>query len=157
MSSYGKDDGRVPRDYNITILGKLFSLVGTKTWPQVLKSYGLNAQRGDAKSLTNQQRIELLKKFIDDDKVAMLRIGNGYSKNGNYSSFVSSFMGHWITLWGYNDEEKVFYVYDSYVPFRKYDKSIPIGNIKRTFEEILRDQGKGFPLKWKYNFIQVFV
>ncbi len=39
LGAYGKDDGRRPRDYNTTVSGKLFSLVGTQTWPRVLKSY----------------------------------------------------------------------------------------------------------------------
>ena len=123
-------------------------------WPKVLRSYGIPAERGDTKKLTDRQRIELLEKLIDEDKVVMLRIGNGYSKSGKYSSFVASFLGHWITLWGYNDDEKVFYVYDSYVSLKRHDKTIPIGNTKRTYAEILRDWGKGFPRMWKYSFIK---
>ena len=124
-------------------------------WPKVLRSYGIPAERGDAKKLTDEQRIVLLEKLIDEDKVVMLRIGNGYSKSGKYSSFVASFLGHWITLWGYNDDEKVFYVYDSYVSLKRHDKRIPIGNTKRTYAEILRDWCKGFPPMWRYGFIKV--
>lgn len=83
----------------------------------------------------------------------MLRIGNGYLKSGKYSPFIASFMGHWITLWGYNDKEKAFYVYDSYVPARRHNKTIPIGNTKRTYEEVLRDWGKGFPHSRRYLYI----
>lgn len=156
LSAYGKDDKQYPHDYQPNFLAKYTGINrGLILWPKVLQSYGVSAQRGATKKFSNEQRIELLKKFIDEDKVVMLRIGNGYSKSGKYNSFVASFMGHWITLWGYNDEEKVFYVYDSYVSLKRYDKTIPIGNIKRTYAEMIRDWGKGFPPIWRYSFIKV--
>jgi len=154
LNAYGKDDKKYPRDYNPHFLGKYTSITSTSTWPKVLQPYGIPAQKGDTKKLSDEQRIGLLKQFIDEDKVVMIRIGNGYSKNGKYSSFVASFMGHWITLWGYNDEEKVFYVYDSYISLKRHDKTIPIGNTKRTYAEIVRDWGKGFPLTRRYSFIK---
>ncbi len=156
LSAYGKDDKKHPRDYQPNFLAKYTGInYGLIVEPKVLKSYGLHTEKGDAKSLSDEQRIELLEKFIDEDKAVMLRIGNGYSKSGKYSSFVASFLGHWITLWGYNDEEKVFYVYDSYVSMKRHDKIIPVGNTKRTYAEILRDWGRGFPTIWHYNFISV--
>ncbi len=156
LSAYGKDDKKYPRDYQPNLLTKYTGINnGPILWPKVLKSYGLYAEKGDTKDLSDEQRIKLLERFIDEDKAIMLRIGNGYSKSGKYSPFVASFMGHWITLWGYNNEEKVFYVYDSYVSLERHDKTIPVGNTKRTYVEILRDWGKGFPPAWRYNFISV--
>jgi len=156
ISSYRKDDKKHPREYQPNFLAKYTGINrGLILWPKVLQSYGISAEKGDAKNLSDEQRTELLKKLINEDKVVMLRIGNGYSKSGKYSSFVASFMGHWITLWGYNDDEKVFYVYDSYVSLERHDKTIPIGNTKRTYAEILRDWGKGFPPIWHYGFIEV--
>ena len=138
LGAYGKDDKKYPRDYQPNFLAKHTGISGGLIlWPKVLRSYGIPAERGDTKKLTDRQRIELLEKLIDEDKVVMLRIGNGYSKSGKYSSFVASFLGHWITLWGYNDDEKVFYVYDSYVSLKRHDKTIPIGNTKRTYAENL--------------------
>ena len=133
LSAYGKDEKKHPRDYQPNLLAKYTGINhGLALWPKVLKSYGIPAERGRTKHLSDEQRIELLKRFIDEDKIAMLRIGNGYSKSGKYSSFVASFVGHWITLLGYNDDEKVFYVYDSYVSLKRHDKTIPIGNTKRA-------------------------
>lgn len=155
ISAYGKDDGRRPRDYNATILGKLFSLVGTKTWLRVLRSYGLNAERGETKNLSNEERLKFLKETIDHESAIMIRIGNGFLKNGQYNPLVAYFVGHWITLWGYDDEKQIFYIYDSYVPLARHNKTIPIGNTIRTFSEVLRDWGKGFPPIWWYGFIKV--
>ena len=156
LSAYGKDDKKHPREYQPNFLAKYTGINrGLILWPKVLQSYGIPAQKDNAKNLADEQRVELLKKLIDEDKVVMLRIGNGFSKSGKYNSLVASFMGHWITLWGYDDEKQIFYVYDSYVPLTKHDKTIPVGNTTRTFSEILRDWGKGFPPVWHYSFIKV--
>lgn len=155
LSAFDKDDGRCPREYNVTIWGKLFSLVGAKTWPQVLKSYGLNVESGETKNLSDQERLKFLKETIDGNNAVMIRIGNGFLKNGIYSPLVAYFVGHWITLWGYDDVQQVFYIYDSYIPLTKHNKTIPIGNTTRTFSEILNDWGKGFPPNRHYSFIKV--
>lgn len=156
LSAYGKDDKKHPRDYQPNFLAKFTGVSLGLIWvPKVLQSYGVAAQRGSAKNLSDRERIELLKKFINEDKVVMLRIGNGYLKSGKYRSFGASFRPHWITLWGYNDEEKIFYVYDSCIPLLKHDKTVPIGNTKRTYVEMTRDWGKAFPRMWRYSFIKV--
>lgn len=156
LSAYGKDVKQHPRDYWPHLFGKYTSLGrGTSTWPKVLQSYGVPAEKGDVKNLSDEQRINLLKKIISEDRPVMLRIGNGYSKSGEYSQFRATFIGHWITLWGYNDKEQAFYVYDSCIPLKRHDKTIQIGNTKRTYQEILRDWGKGFPFRWRYSYIAI--
>lgn len=156
LSAYGKDDKKHPCDYQPNFLAKYTGISRGLIWvPKVLQFYGVPAQRGNAKNLSDGERLELLKKFINEDKIAMLRIGNGYLRSGKYRSFGASFRAHWITLWGYNDGENVFYVYDSCVPLKRHDKTIPIGNTKRTYTEMIRDWGKGFPPIWRYSFIKV--
>lgn len=156
LSAYGKDDKEHARDYQVTRLAKYIGThQGLTVWPEVLRSYGVPAQRGSTRSLIDEQRIETLKNLINKDKIVMLRIGNGYAKNGKYRPSIATYMGHWITLWGYNDEEHVFYVYDPYLDSSRRDKTIPIGNVKRTFSEILRDWGKGFPTAWRHTYIKV--
>lgn len=154
LSAYGRDVKKDPRDYEVSIFARLVGITnGLTNWPKVLKDFGIDAGKGSANNLSKEQRLSLLKKLIDEDKPVMVRIGNGYLQSGRYSKFIASFMGHWITLWGYNDEERIFYVYDSCVPLARHDKNIPIGNTKRTYAEILRDWGKGFPFNWRYTFI----
>src|SRR3989344_1687847 len=92
LSAYGKDDGRHPRDYNTTFWGKIFSIVGIKTWPRVLKSFGLNAELGETKKLSDDERLDFLKKTINNDNAIMIRIGNGYIKSGEYSSLLAYFL-----------------------------------------------------------------
>lgn len=156
LSAYGKDDKKKPRDYQPNIVAKYTGINrGLYLWPKVLQSYGILAQKGNAKNLSDEQKLTLLKELLNGNSPVMLRTGNGYSKSGKYNPFIASFMGHWITLWGYNDKEGVFYIYDSYVPLRRHNKIIPIGNTTRTYAEIIRDWGKGFPSAWHYAFIKI--
>lgn len=71
----------------------------------------------------------------------MISIGNGYLSDGKYSRLRSFFIGHWITLWGYDDAKKIFYLYDSAISKDDYDANILIGNKTRTYLQVLRDWG----------------
>ncbi len=156
LSAYNKDVKNDPRDYYTNFIAKYTAIMtGPNMWLKVLRSYRVSAEVENVKKLSDENKIEVLKKLLNKNNPVILRVGNGYSKSGRYHSFFAHFAGHWITLWGYNDEEKVFYVYDSYVALSKHDKTIPIGNTKRTFQEILRDWNKGFPWWWRYNYIKV--
>ena len=155
LSAYGKDDKANPADYIPNIFFRYIRKPTMHIWPKVFESYGITAKIGNTKHLSEVQRIQLLKNLIDQDTPVMLRIGNGYLSIGRYNNFIASFIGHWITLWGYNDKEKAFYVYDSCVPTERHDKTIPIGNTKRTYIEILRDWGKGFPFRWRHSYITI--
>jgi hypothetical protein len=42
-----------------------------------------------------------------------LAIANGLTKNKYFSRKKALVHWHYISLWGYNDEEECFYVYDS--------------------------------------------
>ncbi|PJC33239.1 hypothetical protein CO051_01830 [Candidatus Roizmanbacteria bacterium CG_4_9_14_0_2_um_filter_39_13] len=89
----------------------------------------------------------------------MVWIGNGYLPNGGYSRIMRMAICHWITIWGYDDEKKVFYVYDSAVPKNHHDVTVPIGNVKRTYNEMLRDwSGAWLPRLWgftNYQYIEI--
>ena len=158
LSAYGKDVKDDPRDYHSSFLAKYITTSPTgstpSNWVKVLKSYGVSAELRFAKNLSDEQRIGLLKKLIDIDNPVMLRIGNGYSKKGKYHPLAAKFISHWITLWGYDDDKQIFYVYDSYVPLERHNKNIPIGNTTRAFSEILRDWNMGFPPRWRYSYIK---
>jgi len=63
-----------------------------------------------------------------------------------------------ILLWlqHRNIGKKYFYVYDSAIPQKLYAKEIPIGNIERSYQEILRDwKGTFYPWPWKYCYLVV--
>ena len=50
LGAYGKDDKKHPRDYQPNSLAKHTGINrGLILWPKVLQSYGVFAERGDAK------------------------------------------------------------------------------------------------------------
>ena len=156
LSAYGKDVKGHPREYQPNLFTKYTGTnIGPSFLDKILKKYGVHARKAYVTNLSDTERLEVLKKSLDNNSPVMLRIGNGYGKDGKYRPWVASFLGHWITLWGYDDEKGLFYVYDSYVAKNKHDKTVPIGNITRTYAEVLRDWGKGFPFAWRYLYIKV--
>lgn len=156
LSAYGKDVKSRPREYQPNLFAKYTGVnQGPHLWPKVLSNYGIQAEEKYATNLSDAERLNLLKGLLNRDNPVMLRIGNGYSKTGRYRPWVANFIGHWISLWGYDDEKGIFFVYDSWVALDKHDKSIPVGNTTRTFSEVLRDWGKGFPFVWRYGYIKI--
>ena len=157
LGAYNKDVEKNPREYHIFWWNRITGAgLYRNYYVDVLKKYGIDADARNANSLYDNQKLTLLKKLLRKNIPVMVLIGNGYLSNGKYSPFRASIISHWLTVWGYNDKEKVFYVYDSCVPKEFYDKGIPIGNKKRTYSEVLRDW-KGaiitrFILGWGKNF-----
>ncbi len=157
LEAYGKVDKKNPEDYHLSLWRKISGLTSAYTWQKVLKNYGLNAEVGDAESLISTERINFLKELLFSDNSIMVRIGNGYLPSGKYSRILGLILGHWITVWGYDDQKQVFYVYDSAVAPALYDENIPTGNKQRTYQEMLRDwRGGLFPWPfWRFLYIKI--
>ena len=158
LSAYGKDVKQNPEDYHISRIRRMIGVIwNPEILVKILSLYGVPTEAKTAEDLSPEERLILLKRLLANDTPVMIRIGNGYLPSGKYLVIRGKVVGHWITLWGYDDEEKVFYVYDSAVPKKRYDKDIPIGNKKPTYSEISRDW-KGALTPWlfkKYLYIEV--
>src|SRR3989344_5428262 len=142
-----------PKEYHPNFFGRLTGLTLSKQYlVDILKSYGLNARVGYAENLSDQEKLDLLKTNLAEDKPVMVRIGNGYILSNKHNPVLGKIVGHWITLWGYDNENQIFYVYDSGLLRKYWNKSIPIGNTTRTYQEILRDWNFGGFQLW-YWFI----
>ena len=66
----------------------------------------------------------------------MLAIGYGYLRRGEYRAWRRLWVGHYITLYGYDDEAEVFYLYDPWLE-GDYPSDIPVGNEVRTYAQVL--------------------
>lgn len=153
LDAYGKDNKTHPKDYQTNWIGKnLFSFaLGEDYYDKIFASYGIISKTNAAENLSNQEKLNLLKTLLSKNTPVMMRIGNGYYKSNKYNSLLGILVPHWITLWGYDDSKKVFYVYDSGLTKNLYDKTVPIGNTKRTYDEILRDWNFGRWQPWCWN------
>ena len=137
LSAYNLDDGRCPKEYLPLLIKSLgFTLPGD--FKKVLQKYGLKVSIQRANKFSNTEKLELLKKELNRNHPVVISIGNGYSPPGKYSSLRRHLIAHWISIWGYDDNKKVFYIYDSYADPKSYDE-VPIGNVKRSYDQILRD------------------
>lgn len=149
LSAFGMDNKEYPKEYHSNKIGRITGLtLGKSYYPKILRKYGLKAVLKSASGLTDSQKLELLKSLLARDLPVMLRIGNGYFKSKQYNPFLGKILGHWITLWSYDDKKGVFYVYDSGLSKKYWTVNKPIGNTVRTYGEILRD--------WKFGSFQVW-
>ena len=113
---------------------------------EILEIHGLSAPVRHANHLKDQDKLGTIKHHIDNDQPVLLAIGNGYLHRGVYTPIARYFIGHFVTIYGYSDEEEIFYIYDPYLE-GSFPDEIPAGNETRTFNELLRDwQG---PLYYK--------
>lgn len=153
LSAYGKDDGRHPFAY---WHGGILPFITTRLrLVNILRQYGFGAKWGCVRELSDEQKLTTLKELLLRDTPVMIHIGNGYRKNDTWSKVRWRIVSHWITLCGFDDEKRVFYIYDSCVPLRYHNKSIPIGNIQRTYQQVLRDWGGGPRWWWRYGYIKL--
>lgn len=154
-SAYNLDDGRDAKKY-LPLTQRLFLKSFGMTTPyvinKILSKYGIYARIKIAKNLSDNNKLKAIKKEIDKNHPVILLIGNGYSKNGKYFQLGQKLISHWISIWGYNNKEKIFYVYNSYT--HKKD-NIPIGNVKRTYSQVLRDWKGAFYTK-SYLYISIY-
>lgn len=152
LSAYGKDNKRHPKEYHSGWLGKLTGgSFGEQYWIFVLRQYGLKATFHSAKNLEEKEKIDLLKHLLSNNTPVMIRMGNGYFRSTIYNSLLGKLVPHWVTLWGYSDKEKIFYIYDSGLTKNLYMNDIPIGNTIRTYEEIIRDWNFGSWQPWTWH------
>lgn len=153
LSAYGFDDKIHPKEYHSNWFGRLTGLTfGTKYLVNILKSNGIDAKKGNAKGLSVQKKLDLLKILLAKNRPLMIRIGNGYYHSDKYNPVLGKIIGHWITLWGYDDDRQIFYVYDSGLLRKHWNKTIPIGNTIRTYNEIIRDWNFGNLQFWYWLF-----
>lgn len=143
LEAYGKGIHSDPIKYHVATINRITGTMFKSTdLVNVLKKYGLTSSVKFIKEQNDKQKLEILKNILRQNTPVPVTIGNGYSyKNGSiiYSVLKSFLVGHVISVWGYDDTEGVFYIYDSAVPKKYYSKNIPIGNIKRPYNDFLRD------------------
>lgn len=151
LSAFGLDSRGHPKEYHANWFCRLTgATLGKQYWVNILKSYDVDSKIDSADDLSDEERLNLLKNLLSKDMPVMIRIGNGYFHSKGYNPILGKIVGHWITLWGYNDQKKIFYVYDSGLLKKHWDKELPTGNTTRTYQELLRDWNYGRWQPWSW-------
>ncbi|KKU82270.1 MAG: hypothetical protein UY10_C0038G0003 [Microgenomates group bacterium GW2011_GWA2_47_8] len=155
LEAFNKVAGVKPQDFHTNWISRITGAVFHPDYlVHMLESYSLVAKYGTVTRLSDDKKIMHLKSMLSKDAPVILMVGNGYQRNGEYSRLKAAIVGHIITVWGYDDREGVCYMYDSTVPKELYVTNVPIGNTKRTYEQVLRDWRGAFlsRLLWRDSF-----
>lgn len=113
-----------------------YALIGDMI--RLLAANGLEVEARNAPGLDEAGRVRLLKDHLDAGKPVILSIGNGYLKRGRYTSWSRLLCGHYLTVYGYDDEQEAFFVYDSYLAGDP-SEPLPAGNDMRNYRGLVRD------------------
>jgi hypothetical protein len=105
---------------------------------RLLQSHGIDAQVQSATQMSDYQKLTTIMEHIRQDRPVLLAIGNGHLRRGVYSPLARNLIGHFITVYGYDESKQIFYIYDPYLE-GSYLEKIPVGNEVRTFAQFLRD------------------
>ena len=103
----------------------------------VLNKYGMKSEYFYCRWEQDAPKIQLLKEKIKDGPVILL-ISHAYSSLRDFSFRRAFTKQHYVSLRGYDDEKKVFFVYDSNVEKKSKDgKKLPAGNITISYNRLI--------------------
>ncbi len=102
---------------------------------KVLKKYKLKYSIIKAKTLSEEERLFLLKYNLKNGPIILL-VANWQTKKKRFSRSRALIEWQYITVWGYDDKKEGFYVYDSNTK-RKTEKEIMEWTIKVPYKYIL--------------------
>lgn len=119
LSAFGLELKHDPRPF----LERVQGLTLPSSAVRILKINGVDAELKNARGLTEQERLAILEKSIDENRPIMLIIGGVEA-------------AQWVTIWGRDDEKKTFFLYDSSKKTPP-NQHIPIGNAEMTYDGLL--------------------
>lgn len=111
---------------------EIFTGFSKLTWfcvpRQIVRKFnelGLNAAFMKKHHLTTDS----IKSCLLNNKNVILLTGHGYSKTGKtFNAIKALFSQHYISIWGYDDARKWFFVYDSTIK-ESTESGLPVWNI----------------------------
>lgn len=110
----------------------------TPRWiTKVLKKYKLKYSILKAKTLSDDERLFLLKYNLKRWPIILL-VANWQTKKKRFSRSRALVHRHYITLWGYDEKKKIFYVYDSNTK-RKTETEVMKWTLKVPYKYILKE------------------
>lgn len=104
---------------------------------KVLKKYNLKYSVIKAKNLDKSEKLSLLKQNLKRGPIILL-VANWQTKKKRFSRPRALIHWHYITLWWYDEKNKMFYVYDSNTK-RKTQTKIMKWTLKVPYKYILKE------------------
>ena len=121
--------------YTDTLLQQI--IWGMMPWQilKLLKKYGFHAKIGFLRG-KKENKIDQLKNKLKAWPV-ILMITHAYDAKIRFNLLRALRFHHYISIWWYNEKERIFYAYDSSIA-TNIRKDIPIWNTTFTYDEIIR-------------------
>jgi hypothetical protein len=113
-----------------------YSLIGSLQ--ELFESHGIDATARSAFHLDDEGRLDALRSQVRSGHPVVVAIGNGHLRRGAYTPVARWLLGHYLTIYGFDDPTRTFFVYDSYLAGEP-DDPLPAGNETRSYGEMLRD------------------
>lgn len=105
---------------------------------KVLSEAWLATKKIHCRWMKKKEKIEVLKSLLHKWPVILL-ISHAYNSKRNFSFCRAFALQHYITLWWYDDEKRIFYVYDSNTEKMHHKgDTLPVGNIILDYDRLLR-------------------
>ncbi len=105
---------------------------------KVIRNHGLSARTIHCRFMSKTKKIEILKSLLQHWPVILL-ISHAYSSKTHFSFRRAFTLQHYISLRWYDDDKRVFFVYDSNTekPHHR-GETLPVGNILLDYDRLLR-------------------
>lgn len=116
---------------------------------KILQQSWLSVKRIYCRWIRKQQKLDILKSMIRQGPVILL-ISHAYSSKRYFSFRRACTLQHYISLWWYDDNKRVFYVYDSNTEKTHHiGTTLPVGNIILSYDSLLLYRRLG--VRWLYR------
>lgn len=137
LDAYHLDAHTRPKDYLTFFSRVFFGYTNPLRLQSVLRRRGLEAPFRLTWFMNKQQRLALIKKHLRKGEPLILLVSseeNRYLKKVRFKKWVAP---HWISVWGYDEEKKEFFIYNSLI-VPEFHHKVPIGNISISYDRLLR-------------------
>jgi len=105
---------------------------------KVLRQHWLSSKKVYCRWMTKINKIETLKTLLHKGPVILL-ISHAYSSKREFSFRRALRLQHYVSLRWYDDEKRIFYVYDNNVEKPHYKGiALPVGNIILDYDRVLQ-------------------
>lgn len=140
--------------YAPTLWNKISWFMLPWTLIKVLKEFWLKAHKWRYTKKWIQSKIEFIKKELKTWPVILV-IWHAYKWKKDFSLLKAIWVQHYMSIWGYDDDQEIFYIYDSWAPKRLIRKDLPIWNMTLKYKDLIKYRSFWWFIIKKFFYISI--